>query len=219
MAMASEIQTRREEEKELRRQTILDAAEQLIATRSWEDVNYGEIAKLTRLSRTLIYVYFPTRDALFDAVRGRGALVLEQAFVEAIASAETGLEQVEAIGRAYHAFSRDYPVYFKLHAEQEAREQDVPPGGVRQDYSHPIFKLLAQAFACGVADGSISRKFENFKLSAIALWTFTHGLLLIAMRKENVLQQMDIESQKLVDHGFDMLRHMLAAETPRAPAS
>ncbi len=206
--LASSIQLRRQEEKEQRRQAILDAAERIIAEKSWAETNFSEIAKLTRLSRSLIYVYFPTRDDLHHAICNRSAAVIQVLFAEAIASGGTGLDRVEAIGRAYHRFSREYPVYFKLHAEQEAT---APSAAAPQPYSHPAFSLLAQAIAEGIADGSIKPGIGDVKTTVLTLWTFTHGLLLIASRKADFLRdRMNLETRAMIDHGFALMRSMLA---------
>ena len=116
------LRTRREEEKEERRQAILDAAEKVIARDGWEATNFGEIAKRARLSRSLVYFYFPARDDIFHAVCGRGLADMERRFAKAFRSERVGLDQVLAIGRAYYEFSLAEPLYFKMLAEYQARD-------------------------------------------------------------------------------------------------
>lgn len=202
---------RRQEEKELRRQSIIDAAEQLIVDKTWAEVNFSDIAKTTRLSRSLIYVYFPSKIELFHAICDRGAIILKAIFANAVQPGKSGLDNVEAIGRAYHRFSRENPIYFKLHAEQEALQEKAVPQGQPQSYSHPAFLFISQAIVQGVADGSIKKDIGDVKLTALTLWTFTHGLLLITARKEEFLRERaQIDSQSMVDHGFLMMRNMLS---------
>ncbi len=206
--VAMSIQRRREEEKEQRRRSILDAAESIIAEKSWAETNFSEIAKLTRLSRSLIYVYFPTRHDLHTAICNRSAVVLRGLFAEAVAGGGTGLDQVEAIGRAYHRFALEYPVYFKLHAEREADAEAVPEPNA---YSHPAFFLLAQALGNGLQDGSIKPDVGDVKTTALTLWTFTHGLLLVVSRKgEFIESRMELGTQEVIDHGFRLMRSMLS---------
>lgn len=202
---------RRQEEKEQRRQSIIDAAELLITDKTWAEVNFSDIAKITRLSRSLIYVYFPSKTDLFHAICNRGAVILKQFFTETLRPGTSGLENVEAIGRAYHRFSREHPIYFKLHAEQEALPEKAVPQGQPQSYSHPAFQFISQAIVQGIGDGSIRKDLGDVKLTALTLWTFTHGLLLITARKEEFLRERaQIEVQAMVDHGFYMMREMLA---------
>lgn len=208
---AKSIHLRRQEEKELRRQSIIDAAELLISDKTWAEVNFSDIAKITRLSRSLIYVYFPSKTDLFHAICNRGALILKQVFADALQPENSGLDNVEAIGRAYHRFSREQPIYFKLHAEQEALSEKSVPEGQPQSYSHPAFLFLSQAISQGLADGSIRTANGNVRLTALTLWTFTHGLLLITARKEDFLRERaQVDVQAMVDHGFLMMRNMLS---------
>ena len=50
----SRIQERRREEKEMRRQSIIDAAEQVFAQRGFEVATMADIADQARLSRALV---------------------------------------------------------------------------------------------------------------------------------------------------------------------
>src|SRR5687767_8685117 len=102
----SPVRARRDEEKEQRRLTILAAAEQIVAKRGWADTNFGEIAEATRLSRSLIYVYFPTKDELLAALVDRAKKSLAQRFHEAVADAKNGSDAVARIGAAYYRFSK-----------------------------------------------------------------------------------------------------------------
>ena len=130
------LRARRDEEKEERRQAILDAAEKVIARDGWEATNFGEIAKRARLSRSLVYFYFPARDDLFHAVCGRGLTEMEKRFAAALASARTGLEQVMAIGRAYYQFSLDEPLYFKMLADYQGRDLDPENESANEAEAH-----------------------------------------------------------------------------------
>src|SRR5512133_1754997 len=100
--MKRPIRARRAKDKELRRKAILDAAEKTIASRGLENTNFGEIAKRSKLSRALIYVYFPKREDLIHAVCERGLQMLLDRFNELVAKPASGLEHTIALGHAYH---------------------------------------------------------------------------------------------------------------------
>lgn len=211
----SPLQERRDEEKEERRRQILDAAEGVIAKHGWEATNFGEIAKHARLSRSLVYFYFPTRDALFHGICERGLEDLEARFREAIAAHKKGLDQVMAIGRAYQDFARRKPLYFELLSQFQAREFDpeaqTPEEEGAHNYGGACLQLVAQALGNGVADGSVRKNLGDLLLAAVTTWSFTHGLIQIASRKETMLKaKFDLTAKKVVDHGFEMLRSSLA---------
>jgi len=139
------LRTRREEEKEERRQAILDAAEKVIARDGWEATNFGEIAKRARLSRSLVYFYFPARDDLFHALCGRGLTDMERRFAKAFASERVGLDQVMAIGRAYYEFSVAEPLYFMMIADYQARDLDPDNKSANEAEAHRAWSQLPQA--------------------------------------------------------------------------
>ena len=216
VSIKSPIQVRRDEEKEERRQQILDAAERVVAKRGWEAMNFGEVAKLARLSRSLVYFYFPERDDLFHAVCERGLGNLERRFKAAIAQHRAGLDQVMAIGQAYHEFSQAEPLYFQLLSQFQSREFDPEGQGAPEEAAHDhgraCLGLVAQTLATGLADGSIRKTTGNPGASAVAIWAFTHGLIQIASQKEAMLKEnFKLSARQALEHGFMLLRGALAA--------
>jgi AcrR family transcriptional regulator len=210
------IQARREEEKEERRQDIIDAAEKVMAKKGWSETNYGDVAKQARLSRSLVYFYFPERSDLFHAVCERGLQVLQKRFAKAIAANRTGLEQIIAIGRAYYEFSYEEPLYFGCIAQFQTEEFDPecqdPDEEMAHDQGRAVLGQVAQALTTGLADRSIRANIGDPALSAISIWAFTHGLIQIATHKEPMLQQLfGVSAKQTMDHGFALLNGSLAA--------
>src|SRR5471032_3539139 len=99
----SYIAQRRVEEKERRRAEILDAAEALYAKEGWDLVTVDQVARSARLSRALVYVYFRDKEELLFAIGERAMGLLRDRFIGAAAGQASGLDQVQAIGRAYMA--------------------------------------------------------------------------------------------------------------------
>jgi AcrR family transcriptional regulator len=214
--LVNPVQTRREEEKEQRRQAIIDAAEHVIAKHGWEDTNFGEIAKRSRLSRSLVYFYFPDREDLFHAVCDRGLTKMLRRFEAAVAKQDTGLEQIMAIGRAYLAFSQAEPLHFEILSRMQAQETD--PATVSDtvksadERGRSCLMLVAQALGAGLADGSIRKGIGDPGPTAIAVWAFTHGLIQISSQKEAMLKRdFQLSAAKTMEHGLALLRGSLAA--------
>src|SRR3974390_2073111 len=117
----SYIAERRGEEKERRRAEIVDAAERLYAEKGWDSVTMDQVARRARLSRALLYVYFRDRDELQFAIGERALRVVRDRFIEAVSRHPRGLDQIEAIGRAYMAYAREFPHYFHVCAQIQAQ--------------------------------------------------------------------------------------------------
>ena len=99
----SYIAERRQEEKDRRRTEIVDAAESLYAESGWEAVTMDQVARRARLSRALVYVYFRDKGDLLFALVERSLDNLRERFIEAQRGHDRGIDEVEAIGRAYLA--------------------------------------------------------------------------------------------------------------------
>jgi len=213
---ANPVQARREEEKERRRQAIIDAAEHVIAKHGWEDTNFGEIARRSRLSRSLVYFYFPDREDLFHAVCERGLAKMQRRFEAAMAKHGTGLEQIMAIGRAYLAFSQAEPLHFEILSRMQAQETDPAEESATvrgaNERGRGCLMLVARALGQGLADGSIRKEIGDPGPTAVAVWAFTHGLIQISAQKEAMLKRdFGLSSAKTMEHGFALLRGSLAA--------
>ena len=63
--MSIKRRARNEEQKQERRQRILDAARDLFATQRYEAINIIDVAKRVDLAKGTVYLYFKTKEALF----------------------------------------------------------------------------------------------------------------------------------------------------------
>ena len=109
----SYIAERRQEEKERRSDEIVEAAEELYRELGWDAVTMDSVARRARLSRALVYVYFKDKQDLHFAIAARALEVLRQRFTEATARARTGIDKVEACGRAYMAYAPGIPAFLR----------------------------------------------------------------------------------------------------------
>src|SRR5579859_6489656 len=101
----SYITERREEEKERRRAEILDAAEALYIKKGWDAMTVEQVARSARLSRALVYVYFRDKEDLLFAIGARAMRLLCERFASAALAKGSGMDQIEAIGRAYVGYA------------------------------------------------------------------------------------------------------------------
>ena len=210
------VRARRDEEKEMRRQDILDAAERVIAKHGWDGTDFGKVAQRARLSRSLVYFYFPKREDLFHAICERGLVDLGKRFATVMATRKKGLDQALELGQAYFGFAREQPLYFDLIAQFQG--QDLNPEKQSEnekrahDHGESCLGALAQALANGIKDGSIRKSIGDPRPAAVSIWAFTHGLIQIALRKECMLQQnFQLNTAQMIAHGLKLLRGMLAA--------
>lgn len=200
-------------ERESRRRAILQAAIRLYAEHGLENVGYGDIAKAARLSRPLIYFYFPDLETLFLEAVILSVTELHKRFRAAIKPERNGLDQIMAIGEAYVRFSREEPELFRLLAHKETKRSSAAEHP-REEDCHRIFDgimgLLVAALQKGRRDGSIRRDLGDPGKVALCLWGLTHGLIQIATTQQPAIERkLGAACADLPDFGLDLLRRSL----------
>jgi len=201
------ITERRQEERDRRRAEIVDAAEVLYAEFGWDAVTMDQVARRARLSRALVYVYFRDKGDLHLALVERALDMLRLRFEAAAAGKARGIDEVEAIGRAYLTFARELPHYFDACARFEARASSdaVQPGEAAcMAAGHRVHESFVASLDRGVADGSIRADIGNPFVTALALWAFSHGVIQIAATKAGQIEIEGIPVQQFVDHAIAM---------------
>lgn len=207
---------RSDEQKERRRQTIIDAAEKVIARVGLNNAHFGEVAKQAKLSRPLIYVYFPKQEDLFHAVCERALVGLEEAFAGVADKGKKGLDRVIELAHAYYDFAVSRPLYFSVISELQT--YGIDPAGANEiersvfDLSKRLVGVVAQAVMQGKKDGSVRSDVGDPVLAAMSVWSVTHGIIQISSTKQKMLKaEFSLDSKDVVDHGFALLRAAFAA--------
>jgi len=95
------ISERREREKTERRKMIMDCAKDLILSTGVEGVSMGDIAKKTELSKATLYLYFPSKDELFNEICEESASVFIDSVRPRLEEGITGLEALKRYWAAY----------------------------------------------------------------------------------------------------------------------
>jgi AcrR family transcriptional regulator len=207
----SYIAERREDEKERRRGEILDAAEALYIDKGWEALTVDQVARRARLSRALVYVYFRDKEDLLFAIGERAMLLLRARFVAALATRRNGMDQIEAIGRAYIGYAGEFPHYFDFCSRFQARPSAGGPSSNEeacQVMGDAVLGTVVEAIINGISDGSVRSDIGDPRMFAATLWAFTHGVIQLAMVKGVELTRKGIVIPDFIDNTFVLLRRM-----------
>lgn len=203
-------------ERELRRQQIIDAAVRLFAERGMENVTFGDIAKAAKLSRPLVYFYFPDLQSLFFETLIVASNDLQRRFQAAARPSLSGLDQLMAVGRAYVEFAQESPALFHCLAHNESKQS-------AEHFEHPLHEQCACAFDGimgvlvaalhkGMRDGTVRADIGDPGKVAICLWGLTHGLIQLNVTKQPIIgEKLGSPFADLPDFGLDMIRRSLAA--------
>ena len=209
----SVVQQRRQEEKEARRESIIDAAEAVFSARGFEGATMADIAEQARLSRALVYVYFKDKEELLVAITLRGLQLLRRSFERAVAKANTGLAKVEAIGRAYIEFGRTQPDYFQPIARAETKTTTVSSEleEACQREGAKLCRITADAVRTGIQDGSIDPSISDPDAYAFVLWGLVHGIVQVATAKACTLEKSyGFEIDDIADKAIALIQRGIA---------
>jgi AcrR family transcriptional regulator len=95
------ISERREREKNERRKTILDCARELILTQGVQRVSMEEIAHKAELSKATVYLYFSSKDILFNEICEDAARFFLDHLKPFLESGVTGMDALKYFWRGY----------------------------------------------------------------------------------------------------------------------
>jgi AcrR family transcriptional regulator len=202
----SYIAERRQEEKDRRRTEIVDAAADLYRELGWDAVTVDSVARRARLSRALVYVYFKDKRDLHFAIAMRALELLRQRFDEASARCATGIEKVEALGRAYMAFGQEFPHYFDACARMEMRSSGGDEPTAQEcaciQAGERVHEVVVDSLRIGQEDGTIRADIGDLGVTSRVLWGFMHGLIQIAVTKGPVLEQLGVSVSQLTQQAI-----------------
>jgi len=109
------LSDRKKEERNQRREAIIDAAEILIFKKGYDNVSMNDIAIEVELNRATIYLYFNNKEAVCFAVILRGMRILNDMVKKYVNKRSLPIHKINAIASSYYMFFQRYPQYFKIY--------------------------------------------------------------------------------------------------------
>ena len=95
------ISERREREKEERRRDILNCARELILANGVQQVSMEDIARKAELSKATVYLYFSSKDALFNEICEEAARVFLDHLKPLLETSKTGIAALKCFWHGY----------------------------------------------------------------------------------------------------------------------
>jgi len=209
------IEERRREEKEQRRDSVIDAAEQVFAQKGFENSTINDVARQARLSRALVYFYFKDKEDLQTAITLRALNALRRSCERVAMKHELGMEKLVAISRAYYNFAKSEPFYFKAIARREAHESGPSTPGTYESAcigeGAKTIRVVAEAIKTGIEDGSIDPTAGDPPMMAAILWGVLHGVIQVSSSKEPLLRKaFQIDAGEMVERSLQLFCRALA---------
>lgn len=182
------ISERKQREKELRRQSIILAAEKVFFTKGIQLATVDDVAEVAELSKGTVYLYFKDKDELIAAVIFRGLTLLHGMMTDASLQNKNAVDKIRTLGKVYLEFARQYPNHFILLFQKELHK--IESDDTRPEAESCVktgiqtLAMLKMIIMEGIEEGSIRRDIDPAQL-ALILWGEIHGVIAIASREEN----------------------------------
>jgi len=108
------IQERKEREKGLRKEAIIDAAEKVFLKKGLQATTMDDIAEVAELSKGTLYLYYKSKEDLYLTVAMRGEDIMLEMFQKAVSTGEPTLKLIANLGEAYYEFFKRHRDYFRM---------------------------------------------------------------------------------------------------------
>lgn len=179
---------RREREKAERKRQILKAARKLFWKNGFARTTMPAIAEAAELSAGTLYLYFPSKHALYAELLDEGFDLLESRLREAVAKGRAPRRAAEALVDAFLGFAREAPDYFDVlffTLQEPGREMQVLREGrdvmTRLDRRQEACKAVAAGVLRQARPGLGA---EELARTVDALWSMLAGVVLYFLRDD-----------------------------------
>jgi len=204
---------RKEKEKEIRRNDILEAAERVFFRDGYTAATMDNVAREAEFSKRTVYVYFNSKEQIYFEIMVRGYKML-------IGRLEAGLknkglhhalDKIRGIGEIIYSFSNDHPDYFSAIAEYENGEMDfnstVSDQSREECYAlgERLALFLSGALEEGMAEGVIRSELDVVN-TTLVLWACLIGILNTSRKKREYIKNYhQREPEQVVFAAFELL--------------
>lgn len=180
--------SRKEREKLMRREAIIDAAEQIIGEQSFNSATMEEIAEKAELGKGTLYLHFKSKVSIYLAICERGSKLLNHEMGKVLTEDLNGLQIVEKIGQVYLSFIQENPLYFNAFNYYESildqeKHSDNPMIEKCEDNASEAMTFIVRAIQIGMQDGSIKDSIDPKELGLI-IWGASKGVMHMAFMKQ-----------------------------------
>jgi AcrR family transcriptional regulator len=197
------IKERRERQKEVLREEILDAARELFAKEGYESVSMRKVAEKIEYSPTTIYLYFKDKSDLLYSVCEETFEKLLHSFEEIAKHSQDPLECLELGLRNYIRFGLTHPNHYKvafMYRPEDLSLEDIsrfisPDSTGTKAYYH-LRDIVAECVR--------QKKFKEIdpEMVAQSLWASCHGIVSLLIVKCHFPW---VDKEKLIDHTINTI--------------
>ncbi len=186
-----------QEQREVLRTSILDAARELFVARGIEAVTMREIAKRINYSPTALYLHFEDKDAILRALCDTDFLKLATGLKDIFAIPDP-IQRLIVLAQGYAQFALTHPNHYRLmfmtpRPSCDPQTSSIQQGNPEQDAYAQLKEMVDLAFAAGCFRDELN----DAELIAQTIWAGVHGVcsLQIALGEDTWINWKSIEAR------------------------
>lgn len=172
---------RRDRERQQRRQLILSAARGRFWEHGFAGTTMPDVAREAELAPGTLYLYFPSKDALYAELLVEGYDQLLAELKRCVRAKTSPRRQAEALVDGFLSFAREHPEYFDIIFFVLQRETRGGPRAVLKP--EQLARLEAREAACKAIAGAViaaagpRRSAKEEQLLVEAVWSMLVGFV------------------------------------------
>ncbi len=214
------IQQRKEREKEIRRNDIIEAAERVFFTKGYDSATMDDVAKEAEFSKRTVYVYFNSKEQIYFEIMTRGYRLLINMIINNLTNKKAcnAIETISQMALIFYRFSIESPEYFSAIMDYENGEFDfqngIPDQSREECYAlgEEILGYLIRTLEKGIEEKSIRSDLEVVR-TALVLWACMIGIFNTARKKEKYIENYHRTSpEELVSSGLHLIIRSIQVE-------
>lgn len=185
------------------RDNILDAAKELFELKGVEATTMDDIAKHADYSKSTIYVYFKSKEDIYNSIVSDYLSILTGE-IEACISKDDGFEETYFhLCECLVNFEEKYPKYYaSLMGEENMTNSRKKTSIINQDAGRELNELIESLLEKGVKH-NILRKDIELQPTVLYVWSAISGIIQVADRKKDILKnKVNMDREEYLRYSF-----------------
>ena len=202
-------QTKRDKLTEFNRNNILEAAKVLFETKGISQTTMDDIAKKAEYSKSTIYVYFKSKDEIYNYIIFESMQLLKNRLSETVADHPDFEDCFFSICRNLEQFQQEYPLYFdSILSEISINEEDFIQYPILKEIyrtGEEMNEVLLNLIVKGIASGDLRPDMRPMP-TIFMLWASLGGIIKMAEQKKHYFEEkLQLSKQTYLEHSYQML--------------
>lgn len=200
---------RKEQLTKFNKNNILDAAKKLFAEKGVLQTTMDDIAKEADYSKSTIYVYFASKEEIYNHIILENMVMLRDTLSAIIDSYHEFENCYYEICKTLVSFNKEYPLYFEsIMGKISVKQDDFDKQPVLMDIynaGEEINGNICELLQRGISDEYLRNDIELLP-TVLMMWSSIYGIILMSNQKEQYLQEkLNIRIEDYLQYSFKML--------------